>query len=111
MFEVPDAAQLSRVMAEATAPAFVLGAVAAFVSVLHGRLTSVVDRIRTLHEISDGDTARAHLKSDIPRLRRRARLLHSAVLLALASGVCTSLLLLVGFVCALLSSTLSNHAA
>jgi hypothetical protein len=31
---VPDAGQLSQVMSQATAPAFVLGAVAAFVAVL-----------------------------------------------------------------------------
>ena len=95
---IPDTGQLSQVMAQAAAPAFVLGAVAGFVSILQGQLTGVVNRIRTLNEITDGDTARAHLKTDIPHLRRRVRLLRSAVLLALASGFCTSLLLLVGFV-------------
>lgn len=94
---VPDIGQLSQMMSQATAPAFVLGAVAAFVSVLLGRMTNVVDRIRNLNEISADDTARAHLKSDIPRLRRRAVLLNSATHLALASGICTSLLLVVGF--------------
>ena len=94
---VPDAGQLSQVMAQATAPAFILGAVAGFVSILLGRTTSVIDRIRSLNEIADGDTARAHLKSDIPRLLRRAKLLNSATRLALVSGMCTSLLLVVGF--------------
>ena len=94
---VPDAARLSQVMLEATAPAFVLGAVAGFVSILTGRMTSVVDRIRQLNDVSDNDSSRAHLKSDIPRLRRRAQLLSSATSLALASGMCTSLLLVVGF--------------
>ena len=97
---IPDTGQLSQVMAQAAAPAFVLGAVAGFVSILQGQLSGVVSRIRTLNEITDGDTARAHLKTDIPHLRRRVRLLRSAVLLALASGFCTSLLLLVGFVSA-----------
>ena len=36
---VPDQAQLSQVMAQATAPAFILGAVAGFVSILLGRMT------------------------------------------------------------------------
>src|SRR5215469_11073776 len=94
---VPDAGQLSQVMVQATAPAFILGAVAGLVSILLGRMTSVIDRIRSLNEIVDGDTARAHLKSDIPRLRKRAKLLNSATRLALASGICTSLLLVVGF--------------
>ena len=94
---VPDTAQLSQVMAQATAPAFILGAVAGFVSILLGRMTGVIDRIRNLNEIADGDSVRARLKSDIPRLRRRAKLLNSATHLALVSGMCTSLLLVVGF--------------
>jgi hypothetical protein len=92
----PDAAQLSQVMSEATGPAFVLGAVAAFVSVLLNRMTNVMDRIRSLNEITDDD-ARAHLKSDISRLRQRAKLLNSAVHLALLSGMCTAVLMVVGF--------------
>jgi len=94
---VPDVGQLSQVMSQATAPAFVLGAVAGFVSILLGRMTTVLDRIRNLNEIADDDSRRAPLKSDIPRLRRRATLLNSATHLALASGMCTSLLLVVGF--------------
>jgi len=94
---LPDVGQLSQVMSQATAPAFVLGAVAGFVSILLGRMTTVLDRIRNLNEIADDDSRRAPLKSDIPRLRRRATLLNSATHLALASGMCTSLLLVVGF--------------
>jgi hypothetical protein len=97
LFVAPDAIQLSQVIAQATAPAFMLGAVAGFVSILVGRMNSVVDRIRYLNEIADDDGARRHLKSDIPRLRRRLSLLSSATRLALACGVCTSLLLCVGF--------------
>jgi hypothetical protein len=97
-----DPAQLSQAMPEATAPAFVLGAVAAFIAVLLSRQTVVLDRIRSLNEIADDDTAHAQLKRDIPRLRRRVKLLNSATHLALVSGMCTSLLLVVGFVSAFL---------
>jgi hypothetical protein len=62
-------------MSEAIAPAFVLGAVAGFVSILFGRLTAVVDRIRSLNDVSDDDRSRVHVKSDLPRLRRRVELL------------------------------------
>jgi hypothetical protein len=65
-------------------------------------MTTVLDRIRSLNEIADDDSVRAQLKSDIPRLRRRAKLLNSATRLALASGMCTSLLLVVGFASAFL---------
>jgi hypothetical protein len=94
---IPDAGQPSQVMSQATGPAFVLGAVAAFIAVLLSRMTKVIKRIRRLNGIADTDTARAHLKSDIPRLRRRAKLLNSATHLALLSGIFTSLLLVVGF--------------
>ena len=40
--------------------AFVLGAVAGFVSILLGRMTTVLDRIRGLNEIADDDAARSH---------------------------------------------------
>ncbi len=100
MVFIPDAGQLSQVMSQATGPAFVLGAVAAFIAVLLNRTNVVIDRIRSLNEIADSDTARAHLKSDIPRLRQRAKLLNSATHLALLSGICTSLLLVVGFISA-----------
>jgi hypothetical protein len=99
---VPDAGQLSQVMAQSTAPAFILGAVAGFTSILLSRMTNVLDRIRSLNDIADGDTSRAHLKADIPRLRQRAKLLNSATYLALTSGICTALLLVVGFVSAYL---------
>jgi hypothetical protein len=99
---VPDAGQRSQVMSQSTAPAFVLGAVTGFVSIMLGRMTIVLDRIRSLHEIADDDTVWAHLKSDIPRLRKRARLLNSATHLALTSGICTALLLVAGFITAYL---------
>ena len=96
---MPDPAQLSRMMSEAMAPAFVLGAVAGFVSILLGRLTAVVDRIRSLNDVADDDHGRAHLKSDIPRLRRRAALLSNAAHRAIWSGMCVGLLLIAGFGC------------
>jgi len=100
--DLPDTQQLAQVMSQSTAPAFVLGAVAGFVSILLGRMTTIIDRIRSLNEIAEDGRARAHLKSDIPRLQRRASLLNSAVRLALLSGMCTALLLVVGFASAFL---------
>jgi hypothetical protein len=97
----PDAAELLQVMSQATAPAFVLGAVAGFVAVLLNRTTILIERIRSLNEIADHDAARSHLKSDIPRLRQRLKLLNSATYLALLSGLCTAWLVVVGFVSAL----------
>ena len=61
-----------------------------------------MDRIRHQNDIANNEEARLHLKSDIPRLRGRLKLLNGAVRLALASGVCTSLLLFVSFASAFL---------
>ena len=99
---VPDAGQISQMMSQSVGPAFILGAVAAFIAVVLNRMQMVIDRIRSLNEIADNDTARFHLKSDIPRLRQRAKLLNSATYLALVSALCTSLLLVLGFVSAFL---------
>ena len=98
----PDAGQISQVISQAAGPAFVLGAVAAFIAILLNRMQMIFDRIRSLNEIADNDNARAHLKSDIPRLRQRAKLLNRATYSALVSAMCTSLLLVVGFVSAFL---------
>ena len=63
-----DLTQLSQVISHATAPAFMLGAVAGFVSILIARMNGIIDRIRSLNTIADDDASRARLKSDIPRL-------------------------------------------
>jgi hypothetical protein len=97
---VPDVDQLAQIMSHATAPAFILGAVAGFISILIARMEIIIGRIRSLNEIADDDAARAQLKSDIPRLKRRAKLLNNAIRLVLGSGICTSLLLVVAFVSA-----------
>jgi Protein of unknown function (DUF2721) len=94
--------QLSTIISHAVAPAFLLGAVAALVSILITRMAGITDRIRNLNQIADDDDARAWLKTDIARLERREKLLNHALKLALISGLCIILLLFVGFVFAFL---------
>jgi hypothetical protein len=84
------------------APAFLLGAVFGFVSVLMGRMKGVVDRIRTVNAIAADGAARVSLNADLPRLVRRAQLFTGAILLAVGSAICTTLLLLIAFVIAFL---------
>jgi hypothetical protein len=95
--DVTDLDHLSQVISHALAPAFLLGAVAGFVSILVGRMNGIIDRVRTLNLIDDDDSSRARLKADIPRLKRRARLLNTAIRLALASGISTTLLVVLAF--------------
>lgn len=90
----PD--QLSTMINHAVAPAFMLNGVAAMVAVLVNRISGVTERIRNLREIDDGDVARAPLKKEIGELRRRERLLISALYLAVLAGSGVTLLLLFG---------------
>ena len=94
--------QLSLVISHATAPAFLLGAVAAFVSVLIARLNRIVDRCNVLTAIEDQDPSRGRLKTDIPRLKRRATLVNRAIEFAVLAGIFTTCLVLVAFGSAIL---------
>jgi len=98
----PSLDQLGRIIANVAAPAFLLGAVAAFISVLASRINRVVDRAQFLHGITDDDASKAYLKADIPRLRRRAALLNRSLFCAVLSAICTALIVIVAFVSALL---------
>ena len=101
--DVATAEQISRVIAQATAPAFLLGAVAAFISVLITRMNRIVDRSNVLIAIPDDDPGRAQLKAVLPRLKRRARLLNKAIEFAVISGIFTTLLVIMAFASAFLS--------
>ncbi len=81
----------------AVAPVFLLTGVAAILSVLTNRLARIIDRSRFLHSgslpaVETNQAIQAELKS----LRRRARLIHWAI------GLCTTCLLLICSVVAVL---------
>ncbi len=103
--------ELSRVISQATAPAFLLGAVAAFVSVLIGRLNRIVDRSNTLEAMDDDDPTKRRLKEAVPNLRRRAMLISRAVQYAVISGIFTTLLVIVAFVSTALGFSQAYGAA
>lgn len=96
MFETLSPDRLSQAITHAIAPAFVLGAVAGFASILSTRLETIMARLRAINALPDGH-AKSHLKADIPRLRRRAKLTNQSMLFAVISGVIVASLLLVAF--------------
>jgi hypothetical protein len=51
--DTPSVTQLSQVITQITAPSFLLGAVAAFISVLVARMNRIIDRSQALNAISD----------------------------------------------------------
>lgn len=98
----PSIDQLGRIIANVAAPAFLLGAVAAFISVLISRINRVIDRAQFIGNISESDTARSFLKDDLPRLRRRVALLNRSLYCAVVAAILTTLIIIVAFVSSLL---------
>lgn len=94
---VPDIERLTQIFSHAIAPAFFLGAVAAFVSLMMSRLTAVHERIKSKRGGAVQDRAAAGTGIDLGPLRRRAALLNQGIILSLGGGVCATLLLAVLF--------------
>jgi hypothetical protein len=96
----PSIDQLARIIGNVAAPAFLLGALAAFISVIISRINRVIDRSQFIHGIGDSDGSRAYLKADLPRLRRRAELLNRSLFHSIISAILTALIIVVAFVVA-----------
>jgi hypothetical protein len=97
---VNDIDHLSIAITHATAPAFMLGAVAGFLSILIGRLDLVAGGLRALRE---PDAASRDPSGAIAAtLKRRMELLSRAVYFGVLSALVTAALLIGAFVAALL---------
>lgn len=104
-FEPGSISQLSDVISHVVAPAFLIGAVASFISILISRMDGVIDRLRFLNALPTEGHEKSRLKADIPRLKRRAALLQRSLFLAIASGAAGAVLIIVAFGAALLQRT------
>ena len=91
--EVLTSNQLSLVISQAAAPAFLLGAVASFLAVLVAHMSRIIDRARAINTTPDQDPNKAARKATLPHLKLRATLVNWAV----ASGISTCLLMIAGF--------------
>jgi hypothetical protein len=98
--EMPSVSQLSQVISQAAAPAFLLGALAAFIALLISRLNRIIDRTIALNAIDDDDVARSRLKADIPRLLRRSAMINRAIFWAVIGSITITLMVIVAFVSA-----------
>lgn len=95
--EVITLDQLSLVISQAAAPAFLLGAVASFLSVLVSHMSRIIDRSRAINDIPDDDPKKAAIKATLPQLKLRASLVNRAIYWAIASGISTCLLMIAAF--------------
>ena len=83
---------IAEVISQAIAPAFILGAVSGFTSVLVTRLNRIIDRCRII-DAGDRDTGAAEMRA----LNTRARLINLALFWAVASALVTIFLMVVAF--------------
>jgi hypothetical protein len=98
--EMPSVSQLSQVISQATAPAFLLGALAAFTAVLITRLNRIVDRTIALNAITDDDAVKSRLKADLPRLLRRAAMINRAIFWVVVASIAITFMVIVAFISA-----------
>ena len=96
--------QLSLVISQAAAPAFLLGAVASFLSVLVSHLARIVDRSHAINAISDDEAKGAHLRKHLPELHFRAGLIIRSIYWAVGSGIAACLLMIIAFMAAYLGA-------
>ncbi|MCP8937929.1 DUF2721 domain-containing protein [Alsobacter sp. SYSU M60028] len=89
-----DSERLNAVISHATAPSFMLGAVAAFLSILVTRSERVGDQWRARLNAAGSEEED---KKYIALLHDRMRMLHRAIYLAVLSALVTALLLIVAF--------------
>ncbi len=94
---------LSQLISQVVAPAFLLGAVGSFVSLLSDRLMAVVHRIGDLGKVSDAEFSNPERVIVVSRLRRRARLLNVAIVFGVLSGLAALVLIITAFTAALIS--------
>jgi hypothetical protein len=95
--------EIAHVIALATAPAFLLGGIVGFLSLLASRMGRVMDRVQLLREIDDHEIQRTRMKADMPILMRRAKLIHYSMSLSIVSAVVTALLVVIAFLGALIA--------
>jgi hypothetical protein len=95
---VTDINQLSEAISHATAPAFMLGAVAGYLSILIARLERVADKMRALRT-SDADLDPTGKIA--ASFMRRMELLSRAIYFAVLSALLTAALLIGAFLTAL----------
>lgn len=95
---------LSQLISHVVAPAFLLGAVGSFVSLLSDRLMAVVHRIRDFGKGEYPKLSSQQRDEIIARLRRRAKWLNVAIFFGLLSGLAALVLIITAFAAALIAA-------
>ena len=89
MSELSDIGVVSHVIQLAVAPAFLLTAIGAMMTVMTNRLARVIDRARRLEDVLEGAPHEgiAALHADLGTLARRSKLISMAITLCTAAAI------------------------
>jgi hypothetical protein len=113
MNELLNGSDMARTIQLAIAPVFLLAGIGAFLNVIAGRLSRVVDRSRVLEELH-GKASRDELVRYVEELRtleKRMSFASRAIYLGTASGLAVCLLVVVLFVGELIDFNLGDLIA
>ena len=89
--------QFELVISQAAAPAFMLGAMASFLTVLFSQLNLILEKLRALSSLRDNSVTTAQFGTTTPELKIRARRVGWAIYWALGSGVATCFVIITAF--------------
>ncbi len=95
MVDTPEIGHLVQIFTNTAAPAFLLGAIAAFLSLMLSRTSAQIDRLRSYKHGRTDDLRFARDAGYVELLKTRIRLLYSAVQLSLVAGIAATALLAV----------------
>ena len=102
MIEMPSIEQLSRVINQSIAPAFMLGAISGFIAVLVTRLNRIVDRCREAAG-ADENASTSATRADVGRLNARADLINRSLFWSVAAALMTIVMMIAAFLFAFLA--------
>ena len=88
-----SAEELGHIFSIATGPAFFLGAIAAFLSLILGRLNSVLARFKEIGSLDGNRHVTSDQQGEVEHLQKRVSTLTKAIYLGVGGGVCTLALL------------------
>ena len=98
MVDAAPISHISEVISQSVAPAFILGAVSGFTSVLVTRLNRIIDRCRILAAGDQNQGAEGSGGTQLSALNARAKFINRAIFLAVGAALVTILLMVVAFV-------------
>ncbi len=103
-------ARVQEMVQLSLAPVFMLAAIGAFLNVMNFRLTWVLDRIHLLEKLEESDISDREVE-ELPALRKRRQLAHTAINLSTAAALTICAVVALLFISAFVHPALGTYVA